>query len=432
MVPWPYSPQPYSKWVIPRSDKPRRLNLANTRYRSHLRLPSSFALHTNFSSTDLPQHTDIAMGGSDEEGSLKKEKKEKKDKDKDKDKDKKHKDEKKDKGKEKEKDKDEKKDKKDKDGGEKKDKDKKDKDKDKKDKGKDEKGKDEKGKDKEKDKDKKEKKDKKDKKDEDEDEEDGKKKKKDKDKDKAKDKDKKDKPSHPPGVNLPSGPVLGGEAASYYNPSGAPPKPPSQPGHPPQSGEVPWFLREPGTEAQSQPPPRADPPFPNPNPHYTTFQQPPLQQPSRAVGDGGGAQPPQNVPPSGYRIPLDPNSQFPTPDQVGRPPATDFNSSTGPIFIGSAIFPDSVHPCKITPSLHPPCRVSLNGGELEHHGRYDLLPITLDMEWVPTANGQIPPGRRPVEGGYESNGGKLYHALGTIQGVQVPGKAGERIVSRSS
>jgi len=367
------------------------------------------------------------MGDSDSETEYKK-KKEKKDKDKDKDKV-----EKKDKGKDKDKD-EKKKDKdKDKDKGEKKkdkgkDEKKKDKDKDeKKDKKEKDEGKhkDEKGK--EKDKDKKEKKDKKDE-DEDEDEEDGKKKKKkDKDKDKAKDKDKKDKPSHPPGVNVSSG-----EAASYYNPSAAPSEPsqpPSQPAHPSQPGEVPWFLREPGTEPiQDQRPPRTEPGFPNPNPHYSS-QPPPQCQPARAVGDVGGGQSIQ-VPPSGFRIPLDPNAEFPSPDQLGRPPTTDFDGLT-PVFIGSAIFPDSVHPCKIIPSLHPPCRVSYNGSEVAHHGRYDLLPITQDMEWVPSRNGQIPPGRRPVEGGYESSGGKLYHALGFIQGVYVPGKAGDRLVSRS-
>jgi hypothetical protein len=49
------------------------------------------------------------------------------------------------------------------------------------------------------------------------------------------------------------------------------------------------------------------------------------------------------------------------------------------------------------------------------------------MEWVPTRDGQIPPGRRPVEGGYESNGVKLYHAFGGIDGVRVPGKTGEHL-----
>ena len=53
------------------------------------------------------------------------------------------------------------------------------------------------------------------------------------------------------------------------------------------------------------------------------------------------------------------------------------------------------------------------------------------MEWVQTKNGEIPPGRRPVEGGYESGGEKLYHALGNIDGVDVPGKTGTHLVSGS-
>ena len=344
------------------------------------------------------------MSSSDSEAEFKK-KKEKKDKGKDKDKEKKDKGKDKDKDK-KEKDKDKDKDKKEKDkdkGGKDKDKDKdekKDKHKDeKKDKHKDgEKDKhgDEK-KDKHKDKDKKDKKDKKD-----HEEEDGKKK-------KDKEKDKKDKLSHSSGSNVSSGPAHGGEAASYHDPSGVP----SQPSQP-QSGDALWFLREPGTEPTQDQHPRTEPDFPDPNP---------LQH-------VGGGQTVQNAPPSGHRIPLDPNAQFPTPDQLGRPPATDFDGST-PVFVGSAIFPDSVHPCKIIPSLHPPCRVSYRGSEAQHHGRYDLLPITQDMEWVPTSNGQIPPGRRPVEGGYEPNGGKLYHALGFIQGLYVPGKTGDHLVSRS-
>jgi len=49
------------------------------------------------------------------------------------------------------------------------------------------------------------------------------------------------------------------------------------------------------------------------------------------------------------------------------------------------------------------------------------------MEWVPTSHGRIPQGRRPVEGGYEDHGGKLYHALANYQGIRVPGKTGEHL-----
>lgn len=104
-------------------------------------------------------------------------------------------------------------------------------------------------------------------------------------------------------------------------------------------------------------------------------------------------------------------------------------NGVSPVYVGSAIFDDSVHPCKIAPSVHPPCRVPYGGTEHDHHGRYDLLPITPDMEWIPTKNGEIPPGRRPVEGGYESGGQKLYHALGKIGEVDVPGKTGAHLVS---
>lgn len=79
------------------------------------------------------------------------------------------------------------------------------------------------------------------------------------------------------------------------------------------------------------------------------------------------------------------------------------------------------------------------------------MPITEAMEWVPTGYGQvrrasaglppdfsltslgqIPSDRRPVEGGFEEGGQHLFHAMMTIDGVQVPGKTGEHLVSRLS
>ena len=233
--------------------------------------------------------------------------------------------------------------------------------------------------------------------------------------------------SHPStsGVNVFTSPVDDDKAASRYNTSGVP----SQPAHPFKLEDVPWYLHNSNSEpTHDQRPPQFEPVFPvaqSPPPQYSPY--PPLQPP-QAVGDVGGLLPVQNVPPSGYRIPLSPNAPFPAPAQLGQPPATDLDGST-PIFIGSAIFPDSVHPCRIIPSIPSPCRVLRDGSEVEHHGRYDLLPITQNMEWVPTKGGEIPPGRCPVEGGYESNGSKLYHALGSVKGVYVPGKAGQHLVS---
>lgn len=89
----------------------------------------------------------------------------------------------------------------------------------------------------------------------------------------------------------------------------------------------------------------------------------------------------------------------------------------------------SVHPCKIAPHLDPPCRVPYGGTEYSHVGRYDLLPFDeRTMVLVTTDNGRIPSGKKPVEGGYEDHGGKLYHAVATIQGIRVPGKTGEHLV----
>lgn len=242
--------------------------------------------------------------------------------------------------------------------------------------------------------------------------------------------DEKYKLSHPSasGVDISSGPinVHDGKATSHHHiTSGAPP----QHAHPSQSEDVPWFLREHDIEPPHDQRPQTESNFPlhTPPPQYS-FHTPPQHQPSGAVGDVGGVPSARGLPPSGYRIPLGPNVQLPALDRLGRPPAVDFDGST-PIFIGSAIFPNSVHPCRIVLSLNPPCRVLFGGSEVEHHGRYDLLPVTQQMEWVPAENGEISPGRRPVEGGYESNGDKLYHALGLIQGVYVPGKAGQHLVS---
>ncbi|KAJ2917446.1 hypothetical protein MD484_g3014, partial [Candolleomyces efflorescens] len=135
-----------------------------------------------------------------------------------------------------------------------------------------------------------------------------------------------------------------------------------------------------------------------------------------------------DAPPSGYRVPLDSNdpSQSFSLETSGPPVSYDLDGS--PIFIGSVLLENAVHPCKIGPHLDPPAQVAYGGGEIGHHGRYDLLPFVPDqMEWVLTGYGQIPPGRTPVEGGYEEGGEKLYHALAVINDVKVPGKTGEHL-----
>jgi hypothetical protein len=137
---------------------------------------------------------------------------------------------------------------------------------------------------------------------------------------------------------------------------------------------------------------------------------------------------PAAPPPSGYRVPLTTEQPFPNQMQTRYPPFVD-SDGRNPIFIGSALMERAVHPCKIGPTMSPPVRVPYAGTEYAHHGRYDLLPFDPEaMEWVRTSHGRIPPGRRPIEGGYEEGGQKLYHAAANMHGCMVPGKTGEHLV----
>ena len=45
-----------------------------------------------------------------------------------------------------------------------------------------------------------------------------------------------------------------------------------------------------------------------------------------------------------------------------------------------------------------------------------------------TGAGRVPPGKRPVEGGYEEGGEALFHAMAVVDGVNVPGKTGVHLV----
>ncbi|KAJ3727919.1 hypothetical protein FB446DRAFT_722668 [Lentinula raphanica] len=149
------------------------------------------------------------------------------------------------------------------------------------------------------------------------------------------------------------------------------------------------------------------------------FPQAPGQDPRAIPGPPAYNYQPPPVPSSGFRVPLNENSAFPAQHS----PFSYDADGVSPIFIGSAIFPNSVHPCKIVPALDPKCMVPYGGREHHHRGRYDLLPFDPNtMELVRTSHGHIPSGRRPVEGGYEEDGTKLYHGIATVSGVRVPGK----------
>jgi hypothetical protein len=177
-------------------------------------------------------------------------------------------------------------------------------------------------------------------------------------------------------------------------------------------------LHEPDEPGHLPPPPSYSPPS-------TSTAQPVVQ-------------PVPQGPPSGYRIPLGMpavppssafSSSFPGIERTREAPFTD-SDGRSPVFIGSALMQDSVHPCKIVPSIqNEPCRVSYGGREVAHEGRYDLLPfVPALMEFVPASNGHVPHGRMPVKGGFEQNGTELFHAVAVIDGVKVPGKTGIHLV----
>jgi len=159
--------------------------------------------------------------------------------------------------------------------------------------------------------------------------------------------------------------------------------------------------------------------------------EPPPSYTASAPSSSASAALLQQIPPSGYRIPLsslgEVTSPFPGVERTRGAPFTDADGKS-PIFVGSALMQYSVHPCKIAPKLPQPCYVSYGGAEIVHDGRYDLLPFVPEhMEFVLTSSGRIPPGRRPVKGGFEHDGKELYHAVAVIEGIKVPGKTGSHL-----
>ncbi|KAH7106652.1 hypothetical protein BKA62DRAFT_805241 [Auriculariales sp. MPI-PUGE-AT-0066] len=135
---------------------------------------------------------------------------------------------------------------------------------------------------------------------------------------------------------------------------------------------------------------------------------------------------PTATPASGRRIPLSAAVPFPPEQYSLRPPCLDVNGS--PAYLGTAYINHGAYPCKIVPSQNPACRVAMNGQEIGHVTRYDLLPFDpAKMELVRASNGQIPRGRRPIHGGHEEDGRILYHAIATIANLRIAGKTGEHL-----
>ena len=80
-------------------------------------------------------------------------------------------------------------------------------------------------------------------------------------------------------------------------------------------------------------------------------------------------------------------------------------------------------------------RLSYDGKEIDTDWASTEQPVEIVgidlniMEWVPTNLGHIPIGMQPVEGGYDNDDQRLYHAAFVFDGCTVPGKTGEHLVS---
>ncbi|KAK4053320.1 hypothetical protein OIO90_003932 [Microbotryomycetes sp. JL221] len=128
-------------------------------------------------------------------------------------------------------------------------------------------------------------------------------------------------------------------------------------------------------------------------------------------------------PPAGLRVPCT-TGHVDNKAALGQAPFVDLDGAQ--VYVCSALLEGgkSVHPAKY---VRGQVMVSFGGSEFKHEGRFDVLPITQDMEWVATSHGRVPKGRRPVEGGFEENGSHLFHAMTLIGEVPVPGKTGSHL-----
>ena len=111
------------------------------------------------------------------------------------------------------------------------------------------------------------------------------------------------------------------------------------------------------------------------------------------------------------------------------PAATDLDGTT-PLYFGSAILDGAVIPGRVVDMRT--CQVLQEDVVVERTIGFSVLPFDgTNMELVPTSRGAIPQGRRPVEGNYDEQGRKLYHAMLYVVGRQFPGMCAEHVVSAS-
>lgn len=116
------------------------------------------------------------------------------------------------------------------------------------------------------------------------------------------------------------------------------------------------------------------------------------------------------------------------PTVTSHPAATDLDGTTS-LYFGSAILPGEILPGKVVQMRT--CKVLHNDAVVERNVGFSILPFSVEMELVPTSRGAIPQGRRPVEGNYDRQGRKLYHAMLYVVGRQFPGMCAEHLVSAS-
>ncbi|THH03010.1 hypothetical protein EW145_g6607 [Phellinidium pouzarii] len=131
------------------------------------------------------------------------------------------------------------------------------------------------------------------------------------------------------------------------------------------------------------------------------------------------------------------NSSHDTTDLTDVPvPCTGPDGHT-PVYFASAASVQThmtQHPGKVTLGPKLLCSVPYAFKEIVigESEPYSILPFMEDlMELVRTRGGLTPPGRRPVVGGADNSSEELYHAVGYVNGIRVPGKAAAHLASAS-